>query len=227
MIKNTSSRNYPFHQGFTLIEMILVILLIGIISGISALVINSSVNMSAFMQTRKDLVSTGAMTAALFQRDVSRIRDDHSLLFANVDSVRFKIATGETIAWAVRNEKLYRQRGSGTPHLIQEKVDEASFHYYDNKNKAQTGFPLSQDKRRKVKLIELWFRLAQGEQEVAYVAAATPENLRLTDAEHGGEENHDEDDDHHGGDGHNGGDDDHHGDDGDHGGHGEHGEHDD
>ncbi len=168
-------------DGFTLIESVIAIMLMGIIGTIIAAVISTTFDTMADINIRKEAVQNGANAASFLSREVGMVGADTALVYANSDSIRFNDRWGQVISYGLSGAALYRRVDSGTTRILAESVvvDSSSFHYYGVDNVELSSVPLSTTDRKKVRLIELQLQTDDAGQGVNFLIRVFPENLKV------------------------------------------------
>lgn len=170
------------NQGFTMVEAIIGIMLIGILSGIVAMVLNASFKIAAGIQNRKTMLIDGSISINKFSREYGHVVDENSLQYANEKKIRFNIGQGITLEYELDNDKLYRKIvGHGQRQILTQSVVVASsvFKYFERNNNQLTNVPLSADDQKKVWIVEFTLNLSGQEQTIAFLADVFPENLKI------------------------------------------------
>lgn len=173
------------NQGFTMIEAIISIMLIGILSGIVAMVLNASFKIVAGVQNRKTMLIDGSISINKFSREYGHIVDENSLQYANEKKIRFNIGQGITLEYELDNDKLYRKIvGQGQRQILTQSVIVASsvFKYFERNNMQLSNVPLSAQDQKKVWMVELILNLSGQEQTISFLADVFPENLKIVPA---------------------------------------------
>ncbi len=170
------------NQGFTMVEAIIGIFLIGILSGIVSVVLNASFKIAAGIQTRKTMLIDGSISVNKFSREYGQVIDKNSLQYANEKLIRFSIGQGITLEYELDNTKLYRKIvGYGQKKILTQSVVDGSsmFTYYDRDNNQLLSIPLSADDRKKVWMVELILYLINNDETISFLASVFPENLKI------------------------------------------------
>lgn len=176
--RTTSSSN----QGFTMIEAIIGIFLIGILSSIMAMVLNTSFKIVAGVQNRKTMLMDGSISVNKFSREYDQVIDENSLQYADEKKIRFNIGQGVTLEYELDNDKLYRKIvGQGEKQVLTQSVVVASsvFKYFGSNNNQLANVPLSAVDRKNVWTVELTLIIINNDQTIAFLANVFPENLKI------------------------------------------------
>ncbi len=114
--------------GFTLVELVAVIVVSGIISVVFAKLLSSSVQMFEFITERKDAVHDCRLAMQRISRELRQIASADSIKYAAEDSLEFFKENGEalTIAWGASAVRL-----NGQPLVAG--IASFQFKYFDDK----------------------------------------------------------------------------------------------
>ncbi len=183
--RTTASSNH----GFTMIEAIIGIFLIGILSTIMAMVLNTSFKIVAGVQNRKTMLMDGSISVNKFSREYDQVIDENSLQYADEKKIRFNIGQGVTLEYELDNDKLYRKIvGQGQKQVLTQSVVVASsmFKYFGSNNNQLASVPLSAVDRKNVWTVELNLIIINNDQTIAFLANVFPENLKIIPPESAG-----------------------------------------
>ncbi len=174
-IKKTITRN----EGFTLIEMIIGIVVMVIIAGLVAMVIQTSFNTFEHVKSRKDLILDGSTATQRFTRE---IRDMTDLLAASDTAIVFEYHSSEVVTYSITDSTFTRQLSTeASAGVLSFNLDGSNcgFSYFDIDHNELSTFPLSYADRQLVWMVELVLRLSSNGQSVQYIANGFPENYAL------------------------------------------------
>jgi len=118
-------------SGFTLIELIIVITIIGIAAGVVGFILFGTVDAWMFKFNRCDLLSDGRLAMNRMVREIREINDDDSVTTASSSQFRFTNAGSVDITYALSSTDLNRT-ADGTTNLLAEDVSSLAFTYYDS-----------------------------------------------------------------------------------------------
>ncbi len=116
-------------SGFTLVELVIVIVVTGIISVVFARLTSSSVDMYEFIRKRKSAIHNSRLALQRISRELRQIADTNSIQYADTDSLAFYQKNGKllTLAWGDHTIRL-----NGQP--LARGIETFSFEYYDDKH---------------------------------------------------------------------------------------------
>lgn len=174
----------PKHNsGFTLIEALVAITLVGILGGIVAILVSSSFRTMSYVSIRKTVVMDGADAVNLMQREIRTIRHSDSLLIADVDQLKFTDAWGRTIDYTITGDTLHRKVDSGTNDILAAPIhaDSTYFRYYNSSNTELSSVPLSAANRAAVRMFQVELAMDDRDNNIQFLARIFPENYRIVD----------------------------------------------
>ncbi len=124
-------------QGFTLIEFIFVIMLLGIIAAISSQMLTQGV-MAYFTATNVvDANWQGQLAIQRMMRDMSIVRSSNDISTANTNTFSFTDINGNTVSYALSGSSLSLTYNSNAL-ILADGLQSLTFQYYD-KNGAITA----------------------------------------------------------------------------------------
>lgn len=117
-----------FKKGFTLIELIIVIVLIGILSGISSLMLTQFFKS---YQTGKRLNNLAIQTNIEINNLMREIKNAESVSIIGNTTMTFINHNGETVAIDLNGTNLRRNVNSSGAQIVCDKVSSLSFGFFD------------------------------------------------------------------------------------------------
>lgn len=168
-------------RGYTLIELIVSIVLIGIVSTIVASVLVSIMSVLKENKVEKELLLDGYNATAKFVREFELITDESDLLVGNSNQVQFNTTIDGvtyTIQYQFTGTELQRRVGMGSLVTICTNAS-GSFEYYQ-KNLTLISTPLSNPQLNTVRRVRLIITMSAGSFNYTYTADAFPENYRFS-----------------------------------------------
>lgn len=148
--------------GYTLMEMLISIVLIGVLSSVIAFTITNAFRAIDHAQRRKNLALEGTYSSETFRRDMSLAKDSLSFFAATNKLVRFKTANNQTVEYQLANSYLYRSiTGLGNASVLAGNVNinNSQFSYYDRNDNVLSPLPLSSTNRQEIWTVKLTLQL--------------------------------------------------------------------
>lgn len=162
-------------KGFTLIELVIVITIIGIISGVVGYILLGTVQGWTFKASRNDLLWDGRLAMNRMVREIREIKDSTSVTTADSSQFKFIDMHDTDITYSINSTILNRTEG-GTSNKIAENVSAIVFTYYSSSGSTITTplvAPLSTDIRR----IKIDLTLTKGGENVYLQSEGVPRNF--------------------------------------------------
>lgn len=124
------------NAAFTLIETIIVVLLLGILSALTAQMINSGMNSYMTAQNVAKTTSLGKLVLMRFERDIRDIQPGN-ILTATATNLRFRNASGNVVRYFRAGTNLRRrEQGMGPTQTMLDNLENSAnglrFTYFQN-----------------------------------------------------------------------------------------------
>jgi len=149
------------NEGFTLMEIILVIVLIGIMAGVLIPPLQEGMLSYTATETRGDLTAQARQAATRMVRELRNIQKEAdntpNISSANVTTVTFVDVLDNTITFNLSGGTVQRNSDA-----LVEQVSNLSFRYFDATNAELTSLPLNATDRNNVRRILVVLTLADG-----------------------------------------------------------------
>ncbi|MBT3228748.1 MAG: prepilin-type N-terminal cleavage/methylation domain-containing protein [Candidatus Marinimicrobia bacterium] len=168
--------------AFTLIEMIVAMMLLGLLSGVLVSIISVNFNVMTNISERKKLVTRGMLAINLFERELGMMKTADQILYADDDQIKFTDAYGNTWEYIISGTELTRQEiGVGSAQTLAAPLlnAETKFSYFAQDNSGLTSFPLSVGNRALVTLVQLVLVMDHEGSGIPLMTATYPENLKV------------------------------------------------
>jgi len=170
-------------DGYTLIELIVTTVIVGIVSTILVYILISIFGTLQENRTRKQLLMDGYNSTTKFVREFELVTNEPNLLLATSSQIQFNTVINSvvtTISYQIVGTELQRRIGAGTLVVISTNVT-GQFQYF-NKNHTQLASPLNSGQRRTVRRVRLILNMLdnQSNRIYTYIADAFPENYRFS-----------------------------------------------
>ncbi len=129
-------------EGYTLIEIILVLVIIGVLAGILIEPFRQGVKSYIGIETRADLTSQAREATVRIVREMRNIQkkdnDKPNITSADATSITFVDNRGVSISFSLSGSTVLRDT-----NILADKVSSLDFRYFKGDNTALTTFPLS------------------------------------------------------------------------------------
>ncbi len=113
-------------KGFTMVEMIMVIVILGIVGGIGVTLILSASDALSFLTVRSDMDQSADVAMSRILGEIRRIRDNESINNATVSEFRFFDSDDTDIAYSLSSTDLMRNSD-----ILASNLSGLTFTYYD------------------------------------------------------------------------------------------------
>jgi len=118
-------------KGFTLIELVIVIMVIGVIAGVVGYVLLTTVDAWTFKFNRSDLLWDGRLAVNRMVREIREVKRAANVTTASASQFRFTDVSDVDIIYSRRSTDLNRT-ADGTANVLAENVSSLTFTYYDS-----------------------------------------------------------------------------------------------
>lgn len=171
------------NDGFTLIELIVSTVLIGIVASLLVYIMVSIIGVLGDNRVRKQLLMDGYNATSKFIREFELVDNETDLLLGYSNQIQFITnidGTYFTMTYLISGTDLYRTVGSGSTVLISPNVS-GQFEYYA-KDHTSIPTPLTTSAQlRSVRRVRLVLNMLSGGSTVyVYAVDAFPENYRYS-----------------------------------------------
>ena len=125
-------------RGFSLIELVIVIMLIAVIGSAAGIMIEKAANAALTQAAKTDQDWQLRVAMERMVRDLSRMDLVANLSVIQEDEIIFRTIRGETVRYAFDNENSQILRGN--THALADNISNLEFYYYDiNGNEVPPG----------------------------------------------------------------------------------------
>ena len=168
-------------KGYTMIELIVSVVLIGIVSSLLAYVMVTIIGVLQDNRIKKELLLDGYNASARFVREFELVDDESDLLIAGSSQIQFNTVIdgiNYTIQYQIVGDELQRRVNAGTPVILCNDII-GSFNYFQ-KNHTSITAPLSNPQMRTVRRVRLNLTTSFGAIIYNFSVDAFPENYRFS-----------------------------------------------
>ncbi len=160
----------PNSKAFTIIELIMVIVITGIISGITAMLMLEVMKVYSFVTVREVILSDGELAMGRMSREIRQIEDAESIYTADAQEIDFEDAYLERIKFWLDSNTIKRN----SDVLVSSDLTTLQFQYRDKDNNLlSTPVGTMSD----IKRIQINLTLKNGDEEIALQSQVYPRNL--------------------------------------------------
>lgn len=161
--------------GFTIIEFIVTVLIIGIIAGVGAPLIAEIADGWLLQTRRKEMSESARIAMERMIRETRRIANTTSVITANSGTLQFIDIDNHDITFDVLTNTL-RRTADGTAVDLADNIDSLSFIYY-NASGATITTPLVSPDTTNIKRIEITVTFSLGGTQLSVQSQAAPRRL--------------------------------------------------
>lgn len=168
-------RMYKLKNGFSLIELIIVVVLVGIMAGVGTPLIANLVRSLQLSIDRKNLSENADVALRRMAREIRRLQNVTSIITATNSSYSFIDIDGNTIQFSLNSTTLERTL-NGTVDALADNVSNLTFTYYDDENNtiiSPTVSPSATD----IRLIDIDLTFNEGDNTIYYKTKIRPINI--------------------------------------------------
>ena len=152
-------------KGFSLIEMVIVITIVGILATITAILVQEASKVYSLITIREGLVSDGEFAMERMIKEIRQVEDAMSLYVIEPQRIRFEDAHHRVVEFYLLGESLMRNKNE-----LLSGVRSLNFTYLDQHGNI-TRVPGA------VKRIKIDMRVERGDEEVRVRCQVYPRNL--------------------------------------------------
>ncbi len=117
-------------KGFTLVELVIVIVLMGIITGIVGSILLGAIDAWTFKFNRQDLLSDGRLAMNRMAREIKEVKNRAKVTTADASEFSFENIDSVDITYALSDTDLDRTEDE-TTNTLAEDVSSLAFTYFD------------------------------------------------------------------------------------------------
>jgi prepilin-type N-terminal cleavage/methylation domain-containing protein len=162
-------------NGFTLVELVVVISVVGIISTIMGSMLLGTIKAWTFKFNRNDILWDGRLALDRMTREIRTIRNTTSVTTASSTQFRFIDAGNHDITYSMSSTNLNRTEG-GAANLLAENVSSLAFTYYDT-NGNTIAVPAVSPAATNIRRVRINFTLTKNGENVYLRSEASTRNF--------------------------------------------------
>jgi len=163
-------------KGFTIIELIMVIVVIGILAWVGVASLLSGVDTWGFFSQRKEILTDARMALDMMSREMRIVKNSTSVTTANSTDFQF-IDTGNTTVRYYLDSAIIKRTEDGTTNNLLDNVNNFGFGYY-NSSDAEISTPVVAPSATDIKTIRISIAVEKNTSEpVNIVTTVWPRNL--------------------------------------------------
>ena len=118
-------------RGVTLIELTMVIVIVGVLAGVSSMYIRETINLWRFMTFRSEVVAQGRSALIRMEREMRQVKDKNSISTASATQFQFTDISDNNINFYLSGNNLMRNSD-----ILAANVQSLKFCYYNKNNQA-------------------------------------------------------------------------------------------
>ncbi len=162
-------------QGFSLIELVIVIMVIGVITGVVGFTLLGAVDAWVFKFNRSDLLWDGKLAMNRMVREIRQVKRAASVTTADASQFRFTDVNDVDITYSLSSTTLNRTADS-TANVLAEDVSSLAFTYYDSSG-ATIATPTVSPSDTDIRRVRINMTLTKGGENVYLQSDSTPRNF--------------------------------------------------
>lgn len=160
-------------KGFTLIELVMVIVIIGILAGIGVPMIQQAVDAWSFTSKFQDnAVSQATVVMNRISREMRRLKNDASVTTASAAEFSFTDLDNNSIGFSRSGNTLMRNSDG-----LADNVTSLTFTYYNDDGNT-IGAPIVSPNNTDIRRINVAFAILAGSNTLNFQFQVRPQNLR-------------------------------------------------
>lgn len=159
-------------KGFTLIEYLIVILVVGVIAAVLGALIIQGVRAFDSIAAREALMTEAEAAAERMSREIRNAGSAADMVEADSNTFSFTDIYGDGIKYHIEGKLLMRNE-----KILAAKLETAEFSYFDKQN-IEINSPLSEERFRDIHLVGIKLVFSDRGQEAAIETKIRPRNFR-------------------------------------------------
>ena len=162
-------------KGFTLVEAVIVIVLVGILAAVGVPLTVELVDSFDFSLYRRDLSDSGKVALARMEREIRRLRNRTSVITANAGTYRFVDVGNRTIQFALNGTNLERYDGTNID-VLANNATSLTFAYFDG-NLTAIPAPLVNPSATNIKFVQINITVSLNTNTISYTTLIRLRNI--------------------------------------------------
>jgi prepilin-type N-terminal cleavage/methylation domain-containing protein len=121
-------------RAVTLIELAMVIVIVGVLAGVSSMYIRETINLWRFLTFRSEVVAQGRLALIRMDREIRQVKDKNSISTASATQFQFTDISDNSINFYLSGNNLMRKLNALNPDVLASDVTVLNFKYYGRDN---------------------------------------------------------------------------------------------
>jgi len=163
------------NKGFTLVELVIVIIIIGITASTLGFMMLGAVKAWTFKFNRNDILWDGRLAMDRMTREIRTVKNPTSVTTASAAQFRFIDTGNEDITYSLSGANLNRTE-NGTANLLAENVSSLTFTYY-NSSDTVIPSPIVSPSATDIRRVRINLTLTKNGQSVYLQSDASTKNF--------------------------------------------------
>ena len=163
-------------SGFTLIELIIVIMIIGVVAGMVGFIMLTTVDAWTLKFNRSDMLWDGRLALNRMVREIREADSDDSVTTASSSQFRFTDEDGVDITYSLSSTDLNRT-ADATANMLAENVSSLAFTYFSSCASDATSITPTVGTDTNIRRVRINLTLTTGGEDVYLQADSVPRNF--------------------------------------------------
>ncbi|MBU0759935.1 MAG: type II secretion system GspH family protein [Candidatus Omnitrophica bacterium] len=160
------------NKGFTIIELIMVIVIAGVLTAGTAPYINAVIERWQFLQFRNEAGTQARNALDWMVREIREVKDNNSFDIADSSRLKFTNSSDISIDYTLSGNTLMRNSDA-----LVSGVNSLQFEYRNVQNNIMSSLPLSSGQRKQIWRIRVILTLSSGGETLTLETDIFPRNL--------------------------------------------------
>lgn len=163
-------------KGFTLIELVIVITIIGIITGIVGSILLGAIDAWTFKFNRQDILSDSKLAMNRMVREMKEVKNRAKVTTADLSEFSFENIDSVDITYALSGTDLDRIEDE-TANTLAENVSSLTFTYFDADGDDEIETPIVAPSKTDIRRIRINLTLTKNEETLYLQSDVSPRNF--------------------------------------------------